>query len=67
MTRREAARKLSLFLAGSPLLRAQDASWIADRLPPIEALNNVMKFKPAARIRIMKTAYDSIVGGVDDD
>jgi 4-hydroxymandelate oxidase len=67
MTRREAARKLSLFLAGSPILRAQDPFWIADRLPPIEALNNVMEFEPVARARIMKTAYDFIVGGVDDE
>ena len=67
MTRREAARRLSLFLAGSPLLRAQDASWIAARLPPIEALNNVMEFEPVARARIMKTAYDFIAGGVDDE
>jgi len=42
MTRREAARKLSLFLAGSPLLRAQDASWIAARLPTIEALREIV-------------------------
>ena len=38
MTRRDAARKMSLFLAGSPLLRAQEPAWIADRLPAIEAL-----------------------------
>jgi 4-hydroxymandelate oxidase len=67
MTRREAARKLSLFLAGSPLLRAQDHSWIANRLPAIDELNNVMEFEPVARERMLKPAYDYIAGGVDDE
>ena len=49
MTRRDAARKMSLFLAGSPLLRGQEPAWIADRLPPMEAVNNVMEFEPIAR------------------
>src|ERR1700758_5142952 len=67
MTRRDAARKLSLFLAGSPLLRAQEPPWIADRMPAIEQLNNVMEFEPIARTRMLKTAYDYVVGGVDDE
>jgi isopentenyl diphosphate isomerase/L-lactate dehydrogenase-like FMN-dependent dehydrogenase len=58
---------MSLFLAGSPLLRGQEPAWIPDRLPPIEALNNVMEFEPVARTRMLKTAYDYIVGGVDDE
>ena len=67
MTRRDAARKLSLFLAGSPLLRGQEPAWIADRLPAMDQLNNVMEFEPVARTRILKTAYDYIAGGVDDE
>ena len=67
MTRRDAARNLSLLLAGSPLVRAQDAPWIADRLPSIDQLNNVMEFEPVARTKMLKTAYDYIVGGVDDE
>jgi len=67
MTRRDAARKLSLFLAGSPLLPAQDAPWIPSRMPAIEELNNVMEFEPLARTKMLKTAYDYIAGGVDDE
>ena len=67
MTRREAARKLSLFLAGSPLARAQDPSWIPSRMPAIEELNNVMEFEPLARTKMLRTAYDYIAGGVDDE
>jgi len=67
MTRRDAARKLSVFLAGSPLLRGQDAPWIANRLPAMEELNNVMEFEPIARTRMLKNAYDYIAGGVDDE
>src|SRR6478752_1110769 len=67
MTRRDAARKLSFFLAGSPLLRGQEPAWIADRMPGIEALNNVMEFEPVARTKMLKAAYDYVVGGVDDE
>jgi isopentenyl diphosphate isomerase/L-lactate dehydrogenase-like FMN-dependent dehydrogenase len=67
MTRRDAARNLSLFLAGSPLLPAQDVPWIPSRMPAIEELNNVMEFEPLARTKMLKTAYDYIAGGVDDE
>src|SRR5260370_10533251 len=67
MTRRDAARKMSLFLAGSPLLRAQDTPWIPNRMPAIEELNNVMEFEPLARTKMLKAAYDYIAGGVDDE
>src|SRR6266849_3812529 len=67
MTRRDAARKMSLCLAGSPLLRAQEPAWIADRLPAIEALNNVMEFEPVARARMLKASYDYVSTGVDDE
>jgi hypothetical protein len=53
MTRRDAARKFSLFLAGSPLLRGQDVPWIADRIPSLEQINNVMEFEPIARTRML--------------
>lgn len=65
LTRRDAARKMSLFLAGSPLLRAQE--WIPNRQPAMDELNNVMEFEPVARERMLKTAYDYIAGGVDDE
>jgi len=58
---------MSLFLAGSPLLRAQDTPWIPNRMPAIEELNNVMEFEPLARIKMLKAAYDYIAGGVDDE
>jgi len=58
---------VSLFLAGSPLLRAQDTPWIPNRMPAIEELNNVMEFEPLARTKMLKAAYDYIAGGVDDE
>ena len=58
---------MSLFLAGSPLLRAQDTPWIPNRMPAIEELNNVMEFEPLARTKMLKAAYDYIAGGVDDE
>ena len=67
MTRRNAARKLSLFLAGSPLLRGQEAPWIAARMPSIDQLNNVMEFEPIARTRMVKAAYEYVAGGADDE
>ncbi|HTM47255.1 MAG TPA: alpha-hydroxy acid oxidase [Bryobacteraceae bacterium] len=67
MTRREAARQLSLLVAGSPLLRGQDPAWIAPRLPGIDELNNVLEFEPLARTHMLKAAYDYIAGGVDDE
>jgi len=58
---------MSLFLAGSPLLRSQDTPWIPNRMPAIEELNNVMEFEPLARTKMLKAAYDYIAGGVDDE
>ena len=58
---------MSLFLTGSPLLRAQDTPWIPNRMPAIEELNNVMEFEPLARTKMLKAAYDYIAGGVDDE
>jgi 4-hydroxymandelate oxidase len=67
MTRRDAAKSLSVLLAGSPLARAQEPAWIASRLPAMEELNNVMEFEPIARTKMLKPAYDYIAGGVDDE
>src|ERR1017187_5901803 len=67
MTRRDAARKLSLFLAGSPLLRAQETPWMPNRQVAMDELYNVLEFEPIARERMLKTAYDYIAGGVDDE
>jgi 4-hydroxymandelate oxidase len=67
MTRRDAACKLSLFLAGSPLLRAQQGPSIANRQLAMDELYNVMEFEPIARERMLKTAYDYIAGGADDE
>ncbi|MEO7652274.1 MAG: hypothetical protein ABIZ80_17555, partial [Bryobacteraceae bacterium] len=68
MTRRDAARHFALLVAGSPLLQGQDdAPRLAERLPGIDELYNVMEFETVARTRMLKQAYDSIAGGVDDE
>ena len=67
MTRRDAARKLSLFLAGSPLLRGQEPAGMPNRQIAMDELYNVMEFEAIARERMLKTAYDYIAGGADDE
>ena len=67
MTRRDAARSLCSFVAGSPLLWAQEAPRLADRLVSIDELYNVMEFETVARAHMLKAAYDYISGGVDDE
>jgi 4-hydroxymandelate oxidase len=67
MTRRDAARNLLAFVAGSPLVRAQEAPRLPDRLVSIDELYNVMEFETVARAHMVKAAYDYIAGGVDDE
>ena len=67
ITRRDAARSLLSFVAGSPLLRAQEAPRLPDRLVSIDQLYNVMEFETVARAHMVKAAYDYIAGGADDE
>jgi len=60
MTRREAARNLSLFLAGSPLLHAQEPARPDD-------LINVFDFDPLCKARVPTAAYDYVSGGAWDE
>jgi 4-hydroxymandelate oxidase len=60
MTRREAFRNLSLFLAGSPLMRAQTASKLEDQI-------NVFDFDAACKAAVPKAAYDYVSGGSWDE
>ncbi len=67
LTRREAARHLLSFAAGSPLLRAQDGPRLPDRLVSMDELYNVMEFETVARARMVKAAYDYISTGAGDE
>lgn len=67
MTRRDAARNLFLMMAGSPVLRAQQDPQLPGRMPSIDDLVNLFEFEPVARARMVRTAYDYIAGGVDDE
>ena len=68
MTRRDAARRFALFLAGSPLLKAQDeVPRLPGRVPGIDELYNLMEFETVARTRMVRTAAEFIAGGVDDE
>ena len=53
ITRRDAARSLLSFVAGSPLLRAQEAPRLPDRLVSIDQLYNVMEFETVARAHMV--------------
>lgn len=68
MNRRDAFRSLLVWMAGSPLLRAQkEIVYTPDRMPPIDDLVNVMEFEPVAKSKLPRTNYDFIAGGVDDE
>jgi len=68
MNRRDAMRSLLVWMAGSPLLRAQqEVSYHPERMPLIDDLVNVFEFEPVAKSKLPKTNYDFIAGGVDDE
>ncbi len=67
MTRRDAIGSLGAWLAGSPLIRAQQSPRLPDRIPSMDDLVNALEFEPVAKARIPQQAYDYIAGGVDDE
>jgi 4-hydroxymandelate oxidase len=75
MTRRDAFRKLWLFAAGSPLLRAQQYLGPhgiplppnSDFISPLEQMANALDFEPVFRQRVPKPSADLTNTGVDDE
>ena len=69
MTRRDATRNFLLFLTGSPALRAQNQEfhYVAERMPLLNDLLNVLEFEPVCRTKIPKTSYDYVAHGADDE
>ena len=68
MTRRDTLRNFLLFLAGSPLVRAQkEIPYSPERQPSLDELVNVFEFEPVAKGKVPKHNYDFIAGGVDDE
>ena len=68
MTRREAARNLLAWAAGSSLARAQQpAAPALERLPALDDLVNVFEFEPVAKAKISHAAYEYVASGVDDE
>ena len=68
LTRRDALRNLFIWMAGSPLLRAQqEIQYTPERIPLIDDLVNVLEFEPVAKTKIPKQNYDFIAGGVDSE
>jgi isopentenyl diphosphate isomerase/L-lactate dehydrogenase-like FMN-dependent dehydrogenase len=66
--RRHALRSLAGFLAGSPLLRGQqDLPDSRERIPALDDLVNVFEFEPVCKARVLKSAYDYVAGGPDDE
>jgi isopentenyl diphosphate isomerase/L-lactate dehydrogenase-like FMN-dependent dehydrogenase len=67
-SRRRALRNLLGFIAGSPLLHAQrDIPYTAEHYPNLDDLVNVFEFEPICKARILKSNYDYIAGGVDQE
>ncbi len=68
MTRRQALRHSLLFLAGSPLLRAQQGlPYTPEPRQALEDLVDVFDFEPLCKAKIPKLSYDFIAGGVDNE
>jgi len=69
MTRRQATRDLLLWMAGSPLVSAQQQELppSTDRLPALDDLVNVFEFEPVAKAKIPHSAYEYVASGVDDE
>ncbi len=66
--RRQALRSLAGFFAGSPLLRGQlDLTDARERVPALDELVNVFEFEPVCKARVLKTSYDYVAGGTDDE
>ena len=64
--RRQAMRCFAGFVAGSPLVRAQQER-LAERLPSIEEMLNVFDFEAVAKTRIPAAAWAFISAGSDDE
>lgn len=57
-----------MFLAGSPLLKAQqDLPNTAERIPSMDELVNVFEFEPVCKARVARQNYDFVAGGVDNE
>jgi isopentenyl diphosphate isomerase/L-lactate dehydrogenase-like FMN-dependent dehydrogenase len=68
LPRRHALRALAGFLAGSPLVRGQlDLTDPKDRLAGLDDLVNVFDFEPLCKANVLKSAYDYVAGGVDNE
>ena len=68
LQRRHALHALAGFLAGSPLVRAQqDIPDTRERLPALDDLVNVFDFEPVCKARVLKSSYDYVAGGVDNE
>ncbi|MFN7920950.1 MAG: alpha-hydroxy acid oxidase [Bryobacteraceae bacterium] len=61
MTRRQAFIDWSLFLAGSPLLSAQESG------ARLEEMINIFDFEPVCKSKVPKSAYDYVSGGGWDE
>jgi 4-hydroxymandelate oxidase len=66
MTRRDALRGLTLFLAQSPLWTAQQTK-DAGALPTLEEMINVFDFDPVCKANTSKAAYEYVSGGGWDE
>src|SRR3954468_10378833 len=68
LNRRTAFRAMAAFLAGSPLLRAQqDPFRDHSRVPGLNELNTVFDFEPVAYAKVPRYNYDYTAYGVDSE
>ena len=68
LQRRHALGALAGFFAGSPLVRGQqDLADSRERLPALDDLVNVFDFEPVCKARVLKSSYDFVAGGVDNE
>jgi isopentenyl diphosphate isomerase/L-lactate dehydrogenase-like FMN-dependent dehydrogenase len=66
--RRRAVRALAGYFAASPLAHGQlDLPDLGGRIPVLDELVNVFEFEPVCKARVLKSAYDYVAGGVDNE
>jgi len=65
--RRQALRALAGFVASSPLYAQRDLADSRQLIPSMEEMINVFDFEPVFKARVLKTSYDYVAGGADNE
>ncbi|MCC6536668.1 MAG: alpha-hydroxy-acid oxidizing protein [Bryobacterales bacterium] len=65
--RRQALRALAGFVASSPLYAQREIPDARQLIPSMDEMINVFDFEPVCKARVLKTSYDYVAGGADNE